>query len=91
MENIYKKYEEARDKYYIKKIWIKGNEKLLFEEYDHNLFKRPCDGWVKNKDDAKDAVLYFIAFYQKLEYENKLTNKMKNAFNRTIDKYKNYE
>ena len=91
MNNIYKKYEEARDRYFIKKKWIKSNPDLMKQEYTDKGLSIPCDGLVKAKEDAKNAVLFFTAFFQKLKYENKLTNEIEESFKKTIEKYSNYE
>jgi len=90
MNNIYKEYEKARNKFYIKKKWIKSNPDLLKEEYTDKGLKIPCDGLVTSEEEAKDAVAFYKAFYKKLEYENKLNDTIKESFNRTINKYTNW-
>lgn len=77
MDDVYKKYEEARNAFYIKKTWIKLNCSLLEKEYTDKGLGIPCDGWARTEEDAKKAVIYYTAFYDKLEYENKLNKKQK--------------
>lgn len=88
MDNIYKRYKEARNAFYIKKTWMKSDPDFLKERYTRNCLGIPCDGLVKTKEDAEKAVAFYTAFYNKLEYENKLNDGIKEAFNRTIKKYK---
>lgn len=54
-------------------------------------FYSQCDGLVKTYSDASKAVKYYKAFYNKLEEEGKLTDKIKAGFNKTIEKYKALE
>ncbi len=91
MNDVYKRYEKARNVFYIRKTWIKLNPDLVKKEYTDEGLDIPCDGWVRTKEDAKKAVAYYKAFYNKLEYENKLTVDIIEAFVRTIKKYTNYE
>ena len=91
MNDVYKRYEEARNAFYIRKTWIKLNHDLVKKEYTDEGLDIPCDGWIRTKEDAKKAVVYYKAFFNKLKYEDKLNKKIEEAFNRTIKKYTNYE
>ncbi len=88
MNDIYVQYEKARNEFYIEKTWVKINTDLMKEEYADKGLAVPCDGLVKTKDDAQKAVVYYTAFYNKLEYENKINIDIMTVFNNTINKYK---
>ncbi len=91
MNDIYEKYKEARNNFYIEKKWVAKNLDLLKTEYTDEGLDIPCEGFVRNKEDAEKAVIFYTAFYNKLEYENKLNDKIKETFARTIKKYTDYE
>lgn len=84
-------YEQAYEEFFVKKKWLKSNLKLLTEYYADNDLDVPCDGYVQTKADAKKAVRYYKAFYDKLVTEGSTNEEIDACFKRTIEKYENWE
>jgi len=77
-------YDEAHAALFIDKKIKKGDQEKLKKKYPDG--KIPCNGLVVTKEDAFNAIIYYLLFYQKLVSQDRVTDKTKSCFQKTINK-----
>lgn len=82
-------YDEAHAAFFIDES-VKHDQALVKERYREG--EIPCDGLVQTKKDALHAVTYYLWLYQELVSrtrvnDNRVSDKTKDCFKRTINKY----